>query len=154
MATIDCSWAAGRLEGKVGPWYAEGVTVVYGLGIGADESDRDEVAVYIVHDNSPILYQSSTDVEISRNGAYAIFLQSKFMRYTGVIALHEVLYRGSWMVGTSIVFFKRAKAVEHGYTQANACVALVFAYPRYMQPEGLWHRLAAALADSSPFSRL
>ena len=82
--------------------YAEGVTVV--CGIGADESDRDEVAMDIVYNNSLILYQSSIDVEIARQGAYAIFLQSR--RYTGLIALHEVLHRGSWMVGIAIGFFK------------------------------------------------
>ena len=64
--TIDCPQAAGMLKGKVDPWYAEGgVTVI--CGIGADESDRDEVAMDIAYNNS--LYQSSTDVEISRNGA-------------------------------------------------------------------------------------
>ena len=84
--------------------YAEGITVV--CGIGADESDCDEVAMDMVYNNSPILYQSSIDVEIARHfhGAYAIFLQSR--RYTGLIALHEVLHRGSWMVGITIVFFK------------------------------------------------
>ena len=78
--------------------YAEGVTVV--CGIGADESDRGEVAMDIVYNNFPILYQSSIDVEIARHGAYAIFLQSR--RHTGLIALHEVLHRGSWMVGIAI----------------------------------------------------
>ena len=39
------------------------------LRIGADESGRDEVAIAmdIVNDNSPILHQSSVDVEIPRN---------------------------------------------------------------------------------------
>ena len=75
--------------------YAGGVTVV--CGIGADESDRNEVAMDIGYNNSPILYQSSIDVEIARHGVYAIFLQSR--RYTGLIALHEVLHRGSRMAG-------------------------------------------------------
>ena len=71
MATIDCPRAAGRLTGKVDPWYAEGVAVVF--GIGADESARDrEFAMDIVYNHSPILYQSNIDVEISRYGAYAI----------------------------------------------------------------------------------
>ena len=101
---IDYPRAAGRLKGKVDPWYAEGVTAV--CGIGADESDRDEVAMDVVCNNSPV-YRSSTDVEIPRNGAHAISLQPKFMRrYTGLIALHEVLHRGSWMVGIAIVYFE------------------------------------------------
>ena len=54
----------------------------------------------IVYNNSPMLYQFSIDVEIARHGAYAIFLQSR--RYTGLIALHEGLHRGSWIVGIAI----------------------------------------------------
>ena len=54
--------ATGRLKEKVDPWYAEGVTVV--CGIGADESDRDEIGIDIVNNNSLILYQSSINVEI------------------------------------------------------------------------------------------
>ena len=47
---------------KVDPWYGEGVTVV--CGTGTDESDRDEIGIDIVNNNSPILYQSSINVEI------------------------------------------------------------------------------------------
>ena len=117
MATIDCPWATGRLEVKFDLWFAEGIQV---CGIGADESDHDEVAMDIVSDNSPVLYQSSADAEIPRNGADTIFLQSKFMRrYTGLIALREVLHRGSGMVGIAIIFFKRVKIVEYGYTNIS-----------------------------------
>ena len=52
-----------------------------------------ETMSQIVYNNSAILYQSSIDVEVARHDAYAIFLQSR--GYTGLIALHEVLHRGS-----------------------------------------------------------
>lgn len=116
MATIDCPRATGGLKGKVDSWYAVGVV----WGSGADESDRDEVAVDIVDDNSPILHQSSVDVKIPRNGAYTVFLQPKFVRrYTGLIALHEVLHSGSWMGGVAVKFFKGVKAAEYGYDDVS-----------------------------------
>ena len=69
------------------PWYAKGVV----SEVGADKADRDNVAMDIVNDNSSILHQSSVDVKIPPDRAYVIFLQSKFMRYTRLIALHKVL---------------------------------------------------------------
>ena len=45
--------------------------------------------------------------------------------------------------------------VEHDATAAAApSVCLPYLLPHCMQPEGLWQRPAAALADSSPFFRL
>ena len=83
---FECSLSCPQPAWPAKAGYAEGVTVV--CEIGADESDRDEVAKDVVYNNPPILYQSSIDVEIARHGAYAIFLQSR--TYTGQIALHEV----------------------------------------------------------------
>ena len=91
MAAINSPQATDRLKRKLILDYLEGITVA--CGIGANESDHDDVAMHIVNSNSPILYKSSIDVEISRNGAYAIFLQSEFMGwYTALTALHEVSY--------------------------------------------------------------
>ena len=85
-------------------WTTYGSQAIRGWPGSAVGPEHDEVAMDIVHNNSPILYQSSIDVEVGRHGAYAIFLQSR--RYTGLIALNEVLHRGNWMVGIAIVFFK------------------------------------------------
>ena len=84
-----CSLSCPQLAWPVKAGYAEGDTVL--CGTGAYESDRDEVAMDIVYNNSPILYQSSIDVEIARHCADAISLQSR--RYTGLIALHEALHQ-------------------------------------------------------------
>ena len=73
------------------PWYAKGVV----SEVGANKTDRDKVAMDIMNDNSSILHQSSV-VKIPPDRAYVIFLQSKFMRYTRLIALHKVINRCSW----------------------------------------------------------
>ena len=78
----------------------------------------------IMENNSPVL-QPNIDARIPCNGAYASFLQSKFIRrYTGVIALHEVLHSDSWVVGIATIFSKRVKTVGCGCTSVGGGVDL------------------------------
>ena len=67
MATINSPRATGRLKGKVDPWYAEGVAVV--CGIGADESDCDEIVMDIVNNNSLHAFTNSSILATGPGGA-------------------------------------------------------------------------------------
>ena len=96
---FECSLSCPQPAWPAKAGYAEGVTVV--CGIGADESDRDEVAKDIVHSTITLLF---TNPALMSKLLVMVHMQFFFNRGRIPDKLHCMRYphRGSRMVGIAI----------------------------------------------------